>query len=92
VWWDKKLEDKRKLKYYKEVVNLNVKKSKYLLCFVGQSPKLPHLCDTYRVEDENHFLLECPAYTQIRSQFQNICHNADLLDLLSHQNYGDLTF
>jgi hypothetical protein len=59
-------------------------------------PKTPwdericHLCDTKRVEDENHFLLECPMYTQIRSQFQNIYHNTDLPNLLSHQNYGDL--
>ena len=47
-------------------------------------PKIPwqericHLCDTKRVEDEKHFLLECPMYTQIISQFQNICHNTNL--------------
>jgi hypothetical protein len=37
-----------------------------------------HLFDTKKVEYENHFLLECPTYIQIRSQFQNICHNTDL--------------
>jgi hypothetical protein len=35
-----------------------------------------HLCDTMRVEVENKFLLDC--------------HNTDLPNLLSHQNYGDL--
>jgi hypothetical protein len=35
--------------------------------------------------------MEFPAYTQIRSQFQNICHNANQIpNTLSHQNYGDL--
>jgi hypothetical protein len=59
-------------------------------------PKTPwieiifHLCDTKRVEDENHFLLKCPMYTQIKSQFQNICYNIDIPNLLTHQNYGDL--
>jgi hypothetical protein len=49
-----------------------------------------HICDTKRVEDEKHFLLDFPTYSQIRSQFKNICHNIDLPNLLSHQNYGDL--
>jgi hypothetical protein len=59
-------------------------------------PKTPchericHICETKRFEDENHFFLECPPYTQIRSQFQNICHNIELPNLLSHQNYNDL--
>ena len=50
-------------------------------------PKTPwneriyHLCDTNRVEDENHF--------QIIYQFKNICHNTNLPNLLSHQNYSD---
>jgi hypothetical protein len=59
-------------------------------------PKTPwdeiicHLCDTKRVEDEKHFLLDFPTYSQIRSQFKNICHNIDLPNLQSNQNYGDL--
>jgi hypothetical protein len=52
--------------------------------------RICHLCDTKRVEDENHFLLECLMYTHIKSQFQNICYNIDLPNLLTHQNYGDL--
>jgi hypothetical protein len=53
------------------------------------TPKTPwdericHLCDTKRVEDEKHFLLDCPSYT-------HICHITDLPNLLRHQNYGDL--
>jgi hypothetical protein len=55
-------------------------------------PKTPldericHLFDTKRVEYEEHFLLECTTYTQIKSQFQNICHNVHLPNLLSHQS------
>ena len=59
-------------------------------------PKTPwhericHLCDTKRVEDEKNFLLECPMYNQIRFQFQNICHNTNLPNFLSHLNFSDL--
>jgi hypothetical protein len=31
--------------------------------------RVSHLCDTKKVEDEKHFLLDCPAYTQISSHF-----------------------
>ena len=36
-------------------------------------PKTPwvericHLCENMNIEDENHFFLECPVYTHIRS-------------------------
>jgi hypothetical protein len=116
----KKLVDKRKLRYYKEVVNPNLEDQNYLLVLKSANkkinvakirtnshelhseigcwttPKTPwdervcHLCDTKRVEDEKHFLLGCPAYTHIRSQFKNIFHITDLPNLLSHQNYVDL--
>ena len=52
--------------------------------------RLCHLCDTKRIEDEKQFLLRCSAYTQIRSQFQKICHTTDLPNLSTQQNYGDL--
>jgi hypothetical protein len=52
--------------------------------------RICHLCDTKKVEDENHFLLDCPTYTHIKSQFQNICYNTNLPNLFTHQNYGDL--
>lgn len=42
-----------------------------------------HLCDTKRVEDEKHFLLDYLAYTQTRSKVQNICHAPNLLDHLT---------
>jgi hypothetical protein len=29
-------------------------------------------CRQYSVEDEKHFLIECPAYQDIRSEFQEI--------------------
>jgi hypothetical protein len=59
-------------------------------------PKTPwdervcHLCDTKKVEDEKHFLLDCRAYTHIRSHFRNIYHTSNLPYLLTQQKYGDL--
>jgi hypothetical protein len=59
-------------------------------------PKIPwdervcHLYDTKKVEDEKHFLLDFPAYTHIRSHFQNMCHTTNLPNLLTQQKYGDL--
>lgn len=41
-----------------------------------------------KVEIQQHFLLECPTYDHIKSRFQDICNNIDLLKLLIHQNYG----
>jgi hypothetical protein len=49
-----------------------------------------HLCDTKKVEDENNFLLDCPAYTHIRCHFPNICHTTNLPNLLTQEKYGDL--
>ena len=51
-------------------------------------PKTPwverifHLYENMNIEDEKHFLLECPTYTHIRSQFHSLCCNSDLLSLL----------
>ena len=59
-------------------------------------PKTPwmeriyHLCENMNIEDENHFLLECPAYNYIRAQFHNLCCNIDLPSLLRCQNYSEL--
>ena len=58
-------------------------------------PKTPwmericHLCENMNIEDENHFLLECPTYTHIRFQFHNLCCNTDLPSLLTCQNYSE---
>ena len=59
-------------------------------------PKTPwvericRLCENRNIEDETHFLLECPTYTYIRSPFHNICCNTDLPSLLTCQNYTEL--
>ena len=120
MWCDKELEEKRKLRYYKDVINPNLEDQNYLSVLPSVNkkisiakirtnshelhnetgcwsiPKTPwdervcHLCDTKKVEDENKFLLDCPAYAQIRSHFQNICHITNLSNLLTQQNYGDL--
>ena len=36
-----------------------------------------HLCESMSIEDEKHFLLECLAYTHIRSEFHSICYNTN---------------
>ena len=111
MWCDKELEEKRKLRYYKDVINPNLEDQNYLSILSVKKrisiarirtnfdelhsetgrrsiPKMPwdervcHLCDTKKVEYENHFLLDCPAYTNIRSHFQNICHTTNLPNLL----------
>jgi hypothetical protein len=120
MWCDKELEEKIKLRYYKEVINPNLEDQNYLFVLTSVKkkisiakirinshelhsetghwsiPKMPwdervcHLCDTKRVEYEKQFLLAYPSYTHIRSQFQNICYNIILPNLLTQKNYGDL--
>ena len=100
---EKYLEDKIKLRYYKDVINTTLEDQKYLFVLTNSKkkinitkirtnshelhsetsrwevPKTPwvericHLCENINIEDEKHFLLECPAYTHIRSQFHNLC-------------------
>ena len=59
-------------------------------------PKTPWMericrfCENMNIEDENHFLLEYPTYTHIRSQFHNLCCNSDLPSLLTYQNYSEV--
>ena len=59
-------------------------------------PKTPwvegicHLCENMNIEDENHFLLECLAYTHIISQFHNLSYNTNLPNILNWESYGDL--
>ena len=59
-------------------------------------PKIPwverifHLCENMNIEDEDHFLLECPAYTHIRCEFHNFYSNTDPPILLTCQNYSEL--
>jgi hypothetical protein len=97
MWCDKELEGKKKLRYYKDMVNPNLEDQMYLSVLRSAEKKIKiakiitnsyklhsetrhwtipktlwnkriyHICDTKRVEDEKHFLLDCTAYTQIRS-------------------------
>jgi hypothetical protein len=120
MWCVKELEEKRKLRYYKDVINPNLEDQNYLSIFPSVKkkisiakirtnshelhsetrhcsiPKTPwdkrvcHLCDNKNVEYEKHFLLDCPTYTHIRSDFQNIYHTTNLPNLLTQQKYGDL--
>ena len=59
-------------------------------------PKTPwvervfHLCESMRIEDENHFLLERLVYTHIRSELHSIFYNTNLYNLLTCQNYSEL--
>ena len=52
--------------------------------------RIVHLCENMNIEDENHFLLKCPAYNHIRTQFHNLFCNTDLPSLLRCQNYSEL--
>ena len=52
--------------------------------------RIHRLCHNRNIEDENHFLFECPTHTHIRSQFHNLCCNTDLRSLLTCQNYSEL--
>jgi hypothetical protein len=120
MWCDKELEGKKKLRYYKDLINPNLEDQNYLFVLPSVKKKISiakirtnshelhsetghwsipktswderlcHLCDTKKVEDEKHFLLDCPAYTHIRSHFQNIDHTTNLPNLLTQQKYGDL--
>ena len=60
------------------------------------TPKTPwddrifQIWDTKKVEDEKHFLLDCLTLSHIWSQFTNICHTSNLLDLLSQPIYSNL--
>ena len=98
---------KRKLRYYKEVINPNLEDHKYLSVATSSEKKINiakirtnsheihgeigcwsilkipwvervcHMCESMSVEDENRFLLECLAYTHIRSQFHSIWYNTN---------------
>ena len=108
MWDDKELEGKRKLRYYKGVINstldthnylsmLSINKKKMNIANIKTNshelrsdtgwwsiPKTPsndricQICDSKQVEDEKHFLLDCPTLTHIRSQFPTICHTSSL--------------
>ena len=61
--------------------------------FIPKTPwveKVFHLCESMSVDDENHFILECLAYTHIKSEFHSICNNTNLYNLLTCQNYSGL--
>ena len=122
MWCEKYLEAKRKLRYYKEVINPTLEDQKYLSVLTSSKkkiniakirtnshdlhsqigswevPKTPwvericHLCENMNIEDEKHFLLECPAYTHIRSQFHNLCCNSNLPSLLRTLIIGPFLF
>jgi hypothetical protein len=119
MWCDKELEEKIKLRYYKDVINPYIEDTNYLFAFPNVKEKISisrirtnshelHseigrwsilkmpwdeilclLCDTKKVEDENHFLLDCLAYTHIRSHFQKKNHTTNLPILLTQQKHGD---
>ena len=120
MWEDQELEGKRKLIYYKEVINPTLDNQTYLYVlsshkkkmniakirtnshelrsetgrwFIPKTPWNDRICQLFhskKVEDERHFLLDCPTLTHIRSQFSTICHTSNLLDLLSQPTYSDL--
>ena len=119
-WCEENLAVKRKLRYYREVINPNLEHEKYLSVVTSSRkkiniakirtnshgfhsetrrwsiPKTPwaervcHLCESMSVDDKNHFLLKCLAYTHIRSEFHSIFYNTNLYNVLTCQDYSHL--
>ena len=61
---------------------------------VPKTPWVERICRLYEnrnIEYENKFLLECPTYTHIRSQFHNLCCNTNLSSPLTCQNYKHMS-
>jgi hypothetical protein len=84
---------KKKINVAKIIINSHELNSEIGRWSIPNTPwdvRVCHFCDTKGVEDEKEFLLDSPTYTQIRSQFQNICHTTTLHNILTQQNYGDL--
>jgi hypothetical protein len=106
MWCDKELEEKRKLRYYKDVINPNLEDQNYLSVLTSVKKKI----NIAKIKTNSHELhsetgcwsipktswderachLVTPRRLKIRSQFQNICHTTNLPNLLTQQNYGDL--
>jgi hypothetical protein len=84
---------KKKINIAKLQTKSNELRSETRYQTIPKNPEVEIICylyDTKRVEYGKLFFLECPTHTHIRSQFQNICYNSDLPNILTHQIYGDL--
>ena len=56
---------------------------------IPRSQRRCKACNQGCVEDEKHFLIECPLYTQIRHRFPDIFrHEASVADILNYTNQG----
>jgi hypothetical protein len=49
-----------------------------------------NVCDSNKVEDEKHILLECTTYMDIRSHFQKNCNTTHIYNMLNHVNQCDI--
>ena len=88
-----KLDSKKKINIAKIRMNSHELHSETGRWAVPETPWVEmiwHICENMNIEDKKHFILECPAYTHIRSQFYNICCNIDFLSLSTCQNYNEL--
>ena len=77
---------KKKINITKIRMNTHGLHSETGLWTVPKTPwveRIRHLCENRNIEDKNHFLLEFPAYTHIKSRFHNLCCNTDLPSLLT---------
>jgi hypothetical protein len=58
---------------------LRIETGRYELCGLGSKRGLPieyrvcRCCDLNKVEDEIHFLLECPRFVRARGVLMNVC-------------------
>jgi hypothetical protein len=113
------LENTRKLRYYKDVINPNLEDQKDLFVITSVKKK-NNIAKTITNSHEIHseighytipktlwdekivnfvilirwgmkiFSLRMPHVQHIKSQFQNIFHDINVSNLLTHQNYGGL--
>lgn len=56
---------------------------------IPRSHRLCQVCNEGCVEDEKHFLLECPVYTHLRQEYPSIFHDeASVVSILNFPNQG----
>ena len=84
---------KKKMNITRIRTNSHELQSETELCFIPKTPqniRIRKIYDTKQEEDEKNFLLDYYSLTHIHSQFPNIYHASNILDLLSQPTYSDL--
>ena len=106
MWDEKHLEGKRKLRYYKEVINCNLEDQKYLSVVTSSRKKI----NIAKIRTNSHELhsetrswsipkiswvervshLRQSMNVEDENYFHSICNNTNICNLLTCQNYNEL--